>query len=189
MYSVVLVAALATAGDLPAGRCGGGCGGGHHGHRHGRHGGGCGGGYGGCGGGCYGGGCYGGGCYGGGCYGGGCYGGGCYGGGCAGGVCYGMSAGYGMAVASADTEAPATIVVSLPEDATLSIDDSPTTSTSGQRTFVSPALAAGKDFHYVLKAEVMRDGKAVTIEKTVTVRAGEETRVNLETSATGVASR
>jgi uncharacterized protein (TIGR03000 family) len=73
MYTVVVMAALGGAVDLPD--CG----------RH-RRGGGCSG--------CYGGGCYGG-CYGGGgCWGGGCYGGGYYSGGCYGGGCYGGGSGY-----------------------------------------------------------------------------------------------
>jgi uncharacterized protein (TIGR03000 family) len=165
MYSVVLLMAMTSSAEMPA------C------HRGGR----------GChGGGCYGGGCYGGGCGGGGCHGGGCYGGACGGGGCYGGVCYGTPTPYG---AMAAAEAPATIVVTLPEDATLSIDDSPTTSTSGNRVFVSPSLPTGREYHYTLKAEVMRDGKPVTVEEKITVKAGEETRIELTLPATGVASR
>jgi uncharacterized protein (TIGR03000 family) len=172
MFSTVLMVALTAGVDLPDGhRCGGG--------RHGCHGG-CGSscGYGGCG--------YGGGCGGGSCYGGGCGGGYCSTGGCAGGVCYGGGSGYGVAVA--DTEAPVRIVVSLPDDAKLTIDDYATTSTSGNRTFVSPALALGRDYHYTLKAKVTRDGKPVEVEKKITVRAGEETRVNFDLP-TAVAAR
>jgi uncharacterized protein (TIGR03000 family) len=176
MYSVVLLMAMTSSAEMPACHRGGrGC------HGGGCHGGGC---YGGS---CYGGSCYGGSCYGGGCGGGACYGGGCGGGGCYGGVCYGMPTLSGTAMASAD--APATIVVTLPEDAKLSIDDEPTTSTSGNRVFVSPSLPTGHDYHYTLKAEVMRDGKAVTVEETITVKAGEETRIELKLPATAVASR
>jgi uncharacterized protein (TIGR03000 family) len=85
--------------------------------------------------------------------------------------------------------APATIIVSLPADATLSIDDAATTSTSSLRVFTSPVLPLGRDFHYTLKAELTRDGKAVTLSKDVTVRAGEESRVNLNEGAASVASR
>jgi len=169
MYGVVLLAALAGTAELPD------C------HRGGRHGG-CGGGGG------YGGGCgYGG--YGGGCGAGGCgyaYGG--YGGGgCPGGVCYGLPTATGGVLVLAD--APATIVVTLPEDAKLAIDDNATTSTSGNRVFVTPSLPIGQEYHYTLKAEVMRDGKATTVEQTITVKAGEETRIELTLPATGVASR
>ncbi len=176
MYSVVLLMAMTSSAEMPA------C------HRGGRHGG-CGGG-----GGCYsGGGCGygGGGCGYGGCGGyasggyGGCSSGYCSAGYGAGGVCYGPT--VGDALASVD--APATIVVTLPEDAKLSIDDSPTTSTSGNRVFVSPSLPSGREYHYTLRAEVMRDGKAVQLEEKITVRAGEETRVELTLPATSVASR
>jgi uncharacterized protein (TIGR03000 family) len=177
MFSAVLLVALSSGPELPACHRGGHCGG-----RHGCHGGGS---YGGCGG-CGGGYCGGGSCGGG--YGGG---GGC-GGGCGGGYCSaysgGVYSGGGMTMAKADDEAPVTIVVTLPEDAKLTIDDNATASTSGKRTFVSPAVAVGRDYHYTLKAEVVRDGKPQTIEKTVTVRAGEETRVNFDVP-TGVAAR
>jgi uncharacterized protein (TIGR03000 family) len=84
--------------------------------------------------------------------------------------------------------APATLVVELPADAKLTIDDAPTTSTSAVRTFVTPDLAPEKDFSYTLKAEIVRDGRTLTLTEKVGVRAGEQTRVSLEagkfTSAT-----
>ncbi len=84
--------------------------------------------------------------------------------------------------------APATIIVSLPADAKLSIDDAATVSTTATRVFTSPELPVGQDFHYTLKAEYARDGKPVVSSKEITVRAGEQTRVNME-EASGVASR
>jgi uncharacterized protein (TIGR03000 family) len=89
----------------------------------------------------------------------------------------------------AATPAPATIIVSLPADAKLTIDDAATASTASPRVFTSPVLPAGHDYHYTLKAEMVRNGKSVVLSKEVTVRAGEETRVNLETGLAGVASR
>ncbi len=165
MYSVVLLMAMTSSAEMPACHRGGRCGGGRH-HS----------------------GCYSGGCHRGHCGGGGyCYGGGCAGGACAGGVCYGVTPTGAATYALAD--APATIVVTLPEDAKLSIDDNPTTSTSGSRVFVSPSLPAGQEYHYTLKAEVMRNGKPVTVVEKIAVRAGEETRVELREPATGVAAR
>jgi uncharacterized protein (TIGR03000 family) len=82
----------------------------------------------------------------------------------------------------------AVIVVSLPADAKLTFDGEATTSTSDQRVFVSPVLPAGQEYHYTLQAEVVVDGKPVTISKTVAVRAGEEVHVGL-TPTTGVAAR
>jgi uncharacterized protein (TIGR03000 family) len=76
--------------------------------------------------------------------------------------------------------APATVVVNLPADAKLRVDDYLTTSTSTSRVFVSPALTPGQDFTYTLKAEIVRDGKTVVATKQITVRAGERTNVNIE---------
>lgn len=81
--------------------------------------------------------------------------------------------------------APATIVVSLPAEATLFLDDTATTSTSSNRIFVSPALERGKDYVYNLRVQV----NDVTVTKNVTVRAGEETRVAIELPVGSVAAK
>jgi uncharacterized protein (TIGR03000 family) len=88
-----------------------------------------------------------------------------------------------------EVAAPATIVVTLPADAKLTVDDSPTASTSSPRVLVSPTLEPGKEFHYTLKGEILRDGKTVTATQRIAVRAGEETRVNLEFPTASVAQR
>src|SRR5262249_8096817 len=75
--------------------------------------------------------------------------------------------------------APATIIVTLPTDAALTVDDTPTRSTTGRRVFLSPPLEPGKTFHYTLKAQAMRDGKPVTTTQRIEVRAGDTTRVEL----------
>ena len=170
MYSVVLMMALTGGGDATMARHGGcGCEGGHS--RH--HGGGCGESYGcsSCGAG--------------------------YAGGCATcGAGYAPSAGCStcasgfcpLSGAVASNEAPATIVVSLPADAKLMIDDEATTSTSAQRVFVSPNLPKGKEFHYTLKAEIVVNGKPTVVTERVAVKAGEESRITLS-APTGVAAR
>jgi uncharacterized protein (TIGR03000 family) len=79
----------------------------------------------------------------------------------------------------------ATIVVRLPADATLTVDDNPTRSTSGLRLFVTPPLPAGQDFSYTLKARAVRNGRAVEVEKQVKVRGGEEAEVELTLPAGG----
>jgi uncharacterized protein (TIGR03000 family) len=199
MYSMVLMLAMSGTADVPAfGHGCRGCWGGN----------GCSGGYAyGCSGG-YGYGCSGG--YGYGCsgsYGYGCSGG--YGYGCSGGYrhgCHGCHGGYqtggwgccgGMPVAPSDVApsmpepapapkpaaavpAPAQILVRLPADATLTIDDQPTRSTSDQRLFFSPPLDVGKEYTYTLRAEVMRDGQPVASTRQITVRPGELTRVEFD---------
>jgi len=89
---------------------------------------------------------------------------------------------------AAPTAAPATIVVSLPAEAKLTIDDATTKATSAQRVFTTPELNAGKDYNYSFKAEWTVAGKPVVVTKTVTVVAGKETNVTFEAPAS-VAAR
>jgi len=76
--------------------------------------------------------------------------------------------------------APATIVVSLPQEAKLSVGDYVVQSGSASRTLTSPVLDAGQEYVYSLKAEIVRDGKTVTTSKDITVRAGDEVNVALD---------
>ena len=82
---------------------------------------------------------------------------------------------------------PATIRVELPEDARLTFDGASTVSTGASRLFVSPLLARGKEFSYTLRAKRMQGDKAVFASKTITVRAGKETQVDLRTGYATVA--
>lgn len=82
----------------------------------------------------------------------------------------------------------ATIIVSLPADARLSIDGTTTVSTSGTRVFYTSGLESGHEYYHTLEADVIRDGKTERISQRVVIRAGQETRVTLDL-ATGVASR
>jgi uncharacterized protein (TIGR03000 family) len=85
--------------------------------------------------------------------------------------------------------APATIVVSLPQNAKLMIDDNATSSTSTTRVFTSPALEVGTEFNYTLKAELVVDGRTVTASKQVAVHAGDEISVSLQFPETSLAQR
>jgi uncharacterized protein (TIGR03000 family) len=85
-------------------------------------------------------------------------------------------------------DAPAVILVSLPENAKLTVDGNATTSTSSERTFVSPPLPQGQTFVYTLRAEVVRDGRTLVETQQVNVRGGEETRVPFNFAST-VAAR
>jgi uncharacterized protein (TIGR03000 family) len=75
--------------------------------------------------------------------------------------------------------APATIVVTLPEGARLTVDGTATKSTAAVRTFATPALESGKTFYYTMTAQIERDGQALSTTETITVRAGETTRLDL----------
>jgi uncharacterized protein (TIGR03000 family) len=175
-------------------------------------GGGCfGGGYGGCfggGHGCHGGGlfgrrnnCYGGGY--GGCYGGGyggCYGVtsvGCYGG------CYGGTVMPAPGTAPTPPKemipapakkpgevlAPATIVVSLPAQATLTIDGYVSQQTSSERTLVTTPIQPGQEFTYTLVAKTTQNGQSVSQTQRVTVLSGQQLPVRFDFTATPVTTR
>jgi uncharacterized protein (TIGR03000 family) len=85
--------------------------------------------------------------------------------------------------------APATITVHLPADARLTIDDTPTTSTTAVRRFQSPPLQEGKEYTYTLKVELRRNGTTLTTQQRIDVRPGVDTSVRLEFSDASVASR
>lgn len=76
-----------------------------------------------------------------------------------------------------DVSAPATLVVTLPADARLTVDGHLTTSTSGTRVFVTPVLATGGEYAYNLTATVVRNGETLTQTQRVQVRPGVRTEV------------
>jgi uncharacterized protein (TIGR03000 family) len=84
--------------------------------------------------------------------------------------------------------APGRIVVSLPADARLSIDEYTSPARSDTHIVVSGPLGAEETKTYVLKAEAMRDGRMQATEQRVTVRSGEEKKVTLNLP-TSVAAR
>jgi uncharacterized protein (TIGR03000 family) len=83
---------------------------------------------------------------------------------------------------------PATVRVTLPAGATLTIDGRATRSTSAERLFVTPPLEAGKRFSYTFSARFVRDGQTITVEREVVVRAGRETFVSLDVPAAAAGS-
>jgi uncharacterized protein (TIGR03000 family) len=83
----------------------------------------------------------------------------------------------------------ATLIVTLPADAKLSVDGYATTSTSSVRRFITPSLDAGRDYYYTLKAEVMNEGKTEVITKRVVVRSGEVTQTTLSLPVSTASAR
>jgi uncharacterized protein (TIGR03000 family) len=83
----------------------------------------------------------------------------------------------------------ATVVVELPADATMIIDDYVSDLTSDTRMFVTPDLVPERDYYYTIKAEVMRDGRKVTQSQKIFVRAGRTTRVEFGEMAASAARR
>ncbi len=72
----------------------------------------------------------------------------------------------------------ATVVVRLPKDAKLWVDEVSCPLTSDVRSFNTPALKTGRKYFYTLKAEVVRDGKPVTEARRVLVAAGKRVDVD-----------
>jgi uncharacterized protein (TIGR03000 family) len=66
----------------------------------------------------------------------------------------------------------AKLVVELPADAKLFIDDMPMKTTSGKRAFNTPVLEPGQAYYYMVRIEYVRDGKPVSETRRVIVRAG-----------------
>jgi len=84
---------------------------------------------------------------------------------------------------------PATIIVSLPTDARLTVDGAPTNSVAERRTLVTPELEVGSTYVYTLRAEIVRDGRIEVQTQDVNVRGGETSTVAFQFSNQGVASR
>lgn len=82
-------------------------------------------------------------------------------------------------VAGAD-EAPATVTVRLPAKARLLIDGKATPMTSSVRTFETPKLSLGKQYYYMLTAEVERDGETLSQSRRVIVQAGKKVSVSFD---------
>lgn len=73
----------------------------------------------------------------------------------------------------------ATLIVHVPPQASLTIDDYPTLSRADRRVFITPPLDTNKTYTYTLRGELNRDGRFVRETKTVEVKGGELTEVTL----------
>jgi uncharacterized protein (TIGR03000 family) len=85
----------------------------------------------------------------------------------------------GVTSAQSPEGAPATLVVTLPADATLTIDGTPTRQMGAERRYASPPLSAGKTYAYTLIATWKEGGASRKTERRVEVQAGKETKVDL----------
>jgi uncharacterized protein (TIGR03000 family) len=72
----------------------------------------------------------------------------------------------------------ATITVKLPPGATLYVDDRKSPSAAPVRSFSTPPLPAGREFAYLIRAEVLRDGRPESFTQKVPFRAGERVEVD-----------
>ena len=74
----------------------------------------------------------------------------------------------------------AEVIVSVPEDARVYMQDQAMTLSGSVRRFISPPLRTGAEYLYSIRVEVNRDGEVVSKSTNATVRAGE--RVNVAVS-------
>lgn len=78
---------------------------------------------------------------------------------------------------------PGKVSITLPADAKLLFNGVASTGTGEVRTFRTIDLEAGRDYEYVLTAEVVRDGQVMVATERVIVRAGSVSPVTLGPSA------
>jgi uncharacterized protein (TIGR03000 family) len=78
-----------------------------------------------------------------------------------------------------------TLLVNVPQDATVFVNDTLTTSTGNERRFVSRGLSSGRDYSYTVRVEYDRNGETVTETKAATLSAGSEVNLVFEPSETG----
>jgi uncharacterized protein (TIGR03000 family) len=78
------------------------------------------------------------------------------------------------------------LVVELPEDARLYIDDQPMKTQSGRRVFQTPPLERGQTYYYMLRAEVTREGQTQRETVRVIIRPGQEAYATFPTLAPAI---
>ena len=65
------------------------------------------------------------------------------------------------------------LMAHVPEDALVWIEDAPTTTTGAERTYISPALAPGKEYNYAIRVAWSEDGHWVSKDAVAHVKAGQ----------------
>jgi uncharacterized protein (TIGR03000 family) len=73
----------------------------------------------------------------------------------------------------------------MPAGATLYVDDRKSPSLDPVRRFSTPPLPTGREFAYLLKAEVVRGGQPEQLIQKITFKAGEQVVVDFTTLGTG----
>ena len=75
------------------------------------------------------------------------------------------------------------LVIELPEDARLYIDDQPMKTQSGRRVFQTPPLDRGQTYYYIVRAEVTRNGETQRETVRVLIRPDQESHATFPTLA------
>ncbi len=72
------------------------------------------------------------------------------------------------------------LVIDIPAEAKLFVDDQPIEAGSGLRRFHTPSLEPGQKYFYILRAEVVRDGEKFEEVKRVIVEANQTIRLGFD---------
>jgi uncharacterized protein (TIGR03000 family) len=85
----------------------------------------------------------------------------------------------------------ANVVVKLPQNAKLFVDDTHLSRQEGSevRNFVTPELKAGQEFFYTMRCEATVNGKPVAETKRVLIKAGSTVEVNFTETPDAVVAR
>jgi len=81
---------------------------------------------------------------------------------------------------SSQSQRTARLIVLLPAEAELTINDQPTKQTGGHREFETPPLEPGRTYSALLRARWREAGRVVVVQREVIFRAGETVRLLLE---------
>jgi uncharacterized protein (TIGR03000 family) len=88
------------------------------------------------------------------------------------------------------TDKEAKLIIEVPAQAKLYIDNQLMKATDSTRVFNTPQLQPNTMYYYDLRAEVVRDGQTVAETKRVTLKAGDTVRASFELAQpAAVASR
>jgi uncharacterized protein (TIGR03000 family) len=82
----------------------------------------------------------------------------------------------GVPKKSGQLSGPAKLIVSLPDNAKLYVDDQLMKTEASVRTFNTPALQQGQTYYYMLRAEVVREGQTYEETRRILIRAGDTVR-------------
>jgi uncharacterized protein (TIGR03000 family) len=92
-------------------------------------------------------------------------------------------------LAAAQAVPATTVKVLVPADAKVYLAGNETSSTGDAREFTTTKLAAGQSWdNYTVRVTVDRDGKTLTREKTITLRAGDDQELSFDFDTPQVAS-
>ena len=84
-------------------------------------------------------------------------------------------------------DAPARVTIKAPADARVTVDDVDVPPSS--RSFETAPLENGRTYYYIVKAEMVRNGKGVSESKRVTLEAGKEASVEFKEPSVATAER